>query len=109
MPGSRRIVSGLSIFFSQRAHDHILVLRARKDAHIPHARQSQRLLAVEMLRSLGEDQPRAAVGGRAPIDATRRDGNVQAAQCVHEFRKDVHVGENVVIHFETEIQVEGAR
>src|SRR5258705_11153663 len=92
---------------SQRTQNQVLIFSTRKHAYITNARQSQRLLSAEMLRTLRKDQALAAVGTRATIDATRRNRNIQTTQCIDNLRKDVHVGDHVMIHFQSKIQIEG--
>src|SRR5512139_1908935 len=85
------------------------MLGARKDTDIAQTSKSEGLLAIEMLRSAGEDQSLAAVGARAPVDAAFGKRNIQSAKRIHDLRKDVHVGNHVMIHVQAEINLEGAR
>src|SRR6266540_6375026 len=85
------------------------MLSALKDAYVAHARQSQGLLTVEMLRTSREDQSRAAVGGGTPVDSACGERHVQTAQRIHHLRKDVHIGDNIMVDVQAEIQIEGVR
>src|SRR5215204_6413027 len=82
---------------------------ACKDTYIAHARKSQCLLTIKMLRSFGEYQPFAAVSGGTPINTTLGNRNIQATKSVHDLRKDVHIGDYIMIHTQAKIQIQGTR
>ncbi len=85
------------------------MIGALEDASLAHTRQSQRLLAVKMLRTLREDEACTAVGRCATVDTAFWNRYVQSAERVHDLCKDVHIGDDVMVHLQSEIPVEGAR